>query len=140
MKNIDSDKIKKILVVQLGPFGDALLTTAYFEALRKKFPKSKIYYLIKEPFHKIIANHPLIDHIIRIPKKKGIRYFWERIKAIKKIRKNKFDIVIDQQNKPSTKQFVFFQKLNIKWVIKIPHLILFIILNQIETLKLVTAR
>lgn len=110
MKNIDKDKIKKILVIQLGPFGDVLLTTAYFETLKKEFQKAKIHYLVKEPFHKIIRNHPFIDKIIRIPKKTGTKYFFERLKKIKSIRKERYDVVIDQQNKPSTKQIVFFSK------------------------------
>jgi len=44
-KKIDLKTITKILVIQLKPFGDVLLTTAYFETLKKKLPQAKLYYL-----------------------------------------------------------------------------------------------
>jgi len=103
-KKIDTTKIKKILVIQLKPFGDVLLTTAYFETLKNKLPQAKLYYLVKEPFQEIVANHPFIDEIIAIKKEKGLKYAVERIKIIKKIRREKFDLVIDQQNMPSSQQ------------------------------------
>jgi len=99
------EKFKKILVIQLGPFGDGLLTTSYFELLKKRIPNVKIYYLIKEPYQKVVLNHPYIDNIIMIKRLKGLRYFLERIKTFRRIRREKFDLVIDQQNMPSSQQF-----------------------------------
>lgn len=108
MKSINYNSHYKILVIQLDPFGDVLLTTAYFEALKNKFPNSKLYYLVKEPYHKIILDHPHIEEIITTKNFTGLRYFIERIKLISKIRNEKFDLIIDQQNKPSTKQIILF--------------------------------
>ncbi|MGD8628897.1 MAG: glycosyltransferase family 9 protein [bacterium] len=96
--------IRKILVIQLGPFGDALLTTSYFEALRSTLPGARLHYLVKEPYDKIIRDHPAIDEIIVIPRRTGIGYAIERLKTVRRIRSRGFDLVIDQQNMPSSQQ------------------------------------
>jgi ADP-heptose:LPS heptosyltransferase len=107
--------IKKILVMQLGPFGDVLLTTSYFEHLKKRFPKAKIIYLTKKKYQIIVKDHPYIDNFILLEvSKRGLPYIIERIHTILKIRKERFDIIIDQQNKNSTKQFVLFSNAKIK--------------------------
>jgi ADP-heptose:LPS heptosyltransferase len=99
------DEIKNILVIQLGPFGDLLLTTSYFESLKKRFRNCKITYLTKRNYRVIVNDHPFIDHFLLVEKKGGLSYLLERIRMIFTIRKLKFDIVIDQQNKISSKQF-----------------------------------
>jgi ADP-heptose:LPS heptosyltransferase len=86
----------------LGPFGDALLTTSYFETLKRKFDGATIHYLIKEPYHKIIEGHPLIDDVILIRKANGLEYYLERIRTYRKVISGRFDLIIDQQNQPST--------------------------------------
>lgn len=105
---INFEDIQKILVIQFAPFGDVLLTTSYFETLKKKIPAAKIYYLVKSPYQKIVRNHPFIDEIMVIRRESGIKYFFERIRTILAVRKEKFDLVIDQQNKPSSQQIAMF--------------------------------
>jgi heptosyltransferase-2 len=99
---IDLSEINNVLVIQLQPFGDALLTTSYFQAIKKKIPNVQIHYLIKKKFQKAITNHPFIDNIIPIKISSGFGYYLERIKIIFRIRKEKYDLIIDQQNLPST--------------------------------------
>ena len=100
--------IKKILVIQLGPYGDALLTTSYFETLKRASRGAEIHYLIKEPYHKIIEGHPHIDDVIIIRRASGLEYSIERIRTYKRVMTGGFDLVIDQQNQPSTQSLTFF--------------------------------
>jgi len=95
-------QIRKVLIIQLGPIGDALLTTGYFKALKEYLPGIKLHYLIKQQYVKAIAHHPLIDKIIPIPKGRGLAYYKGRWKAIKEVRSEKYDLVIDQQNMPAS--------------------------------------
>lgn len=104
---VDLKNISKILVIRLGPFGDVLLTTSYFESLKKHFPHTELHYLMKEPYHKAVLHHPFIDRLITIPKSKGIAYYTQRVKTIKQLRKEKYDLVIDQQGKPSSQIFTW---------------------------------
>lgn len=99
--------IRKILVIQLGPFGDVLLTTSYFEALRRRLPAAQLWFLVKEPYDLAIRDHPLIDRIMVISRRTGLGYALERLRTVFRIRRERFDLVIDQQLKPSSQQLTF---------------------------------
>jgi ADP-heptose:LPS heptosyltransferase len=107
LKEDELGRIRKILVIQLGPFGDALLTTSYFETLKRRSPEAKLFYLIKEPYDIVIRDHPLIDGIMVIRRRQGLRYALERLRTVCAIRAEGFDLVIDQQNQPSSQQLTF---------------------------------
>lgn len=96
--------IRKALVIQLGPFGDGLLTTSYFETFKKHLPHTALYYLVKEPYDEIVREHPFIDRLMVVRLRRGLGYALERLRVIRMIRKEGFDLVIDQQNKPSSQQ------------------------------------
>jgi len=107
-KKPDPSSVKKILAIQLGPFGDVFLTTSYFEHLKKHFHKAQLSYMTKEKYKIIVENHPYIDDYILLHEEQGIDYYLERLRKIKEIRVENFDIVIDQQNKNSTRLFTLF--------------------------------
>jgi len=107
LKEDELSRLRKILVIQLGPFGDALLTTSYFETLKRRLPEAKLFYLVKEPYDSVIRDHPLIDAIMVIRKRQGLGYALERLRTLHAIRAEGFDLVIDQQNKPSSRQLTF---------------------------------
>lgn len=102
-------EIKKILIVQQKPFGDILLNTGYFKELRRNFPKCQIDYLIQRPFKTILDGNPHLDNLLLMDKpQKGWRYFIPYIKVIRQIRKEKYDLVIDQLRGTSSARIVFF--------------------------------
>lgn len=95
--------VRRILVIQLGPFGDGLLTTSYFASLKKAFPFAQLHYLIKEPYHRSVIRHPLVDKLVTIPRHNSFSGdFVERIKVLRTLRRERYDLVIDSQNKPSS--------------------------------------
>ncbi|MBS3741837.1 MAG: glycosyltransferase family 9 protein [Candidatus Cloacimonetes bacterium] len=112
-KKPDPSSVKKILVIQLGPFGDVFLTTSYFEHLKKHFHKAQLSYMTKKKYKIIVENHPYIDNYILLKEEQGMNYYLERLRKIKEIRAENFDIVIDQQNKNSTRLFTLFS--GAKW-------------------------
>jgi len=105
---MDLGDIKKVLVIQLGPFGDALLTTSYFDTLKRALGGAQLHYLIKEPYHKIVRRHPHIDNVIIMKKAHGLEFSIERIRTYARIIKGEFDLVIDQQNQQSTQALTLF--------------------------------
>lgn len=95
--------VRRILVIQLGPFGDGLLTTSYFASLKKAFPLAQLHYLIKEPYHRSAIRHPLVDKLITIPNHGSVAGdIVERMRTIRTLRREQYDLVIDSQNKPSS--------------------------------------
>ncbi len=101
-------KIKKILIIQQKPFGDILLNTGYFPALRKHFPDAQIDYLIQKPYITILEDNPYLDNLVLMDKAKGIERFISFIKTICIIRKAKYDLIIDQLRGTSSVRLVAF--------------------------------
>jgi lipopolysaccharide heptosyltransferase II len=87
-----------ILVIKVSSIGDVVLVTASLKALREKFPRAQIYCLVGGESRKVLQNCPYIDGIIiydPLHKDKG----WIRtVLYSHKLRKYRFDKVIDFQN------------------------------------------
>jgi lipopolysaccharide heptosyltransferase I len=84
-KNIDP---KRILIVKLSSIGDVVHTLPALSALRKQFPRSYIAWVVKKHVAGIIIGHPYLDKVI---------IYEDLIKAIREIRRLKFDLAIDFQ-------------------------------------------
>jgi len=113
------EQIWRILIIQYKPFGDVLLNTAYLPALRRKFPGAVIDFLVQRPYSTILEDNPYIDNLILMEKRKGRTpaYYYERIRTIIRVRKLKYDTVIDQIRGPGSAQITFFSgaKLRLGW-------------------------
>lgn len=87
-----------ILVIKISSIGDVVLVTASLKALREKFPKAKIYCLVGKESRKVLNNCPYVTGLIVYDlqsKDKGWAKFW---KFTQKLRKYKFDMIVDFQN------------------------------------------
>lgn len=91
----------KILVVQQKMIGDVLTSTILLEALREKYPKAELHYLVNSHTVPVLENNPFIDKLVlftpEVEKSK-----WEFFRFLKKIRKEKYDVVIDVYGKISS--------------------------------------
>ncbi len=96
MIEFQSEKIKKILILQYKPFGDVLLNTGYLPHLKEKFQNVEIDFLVRKPYDIVLRNNPNINEIIAFSNVTGPKYFLQRIELIKNIRKRKYDLIIDQ--------------------------------------------
>ena len=88
----------KILVIQQKMIGDVLTSTIICEALKQKYPESKIDYVINSHAKAVVLNHPVIDSLIEFKPiyRKSKREFYH---FLLNIRKNKYDLVIDAYGK-----------------------------------------
>ena len=98
--------IKKILIIQFRPFGDVLLATSYLQALKNRFPAAAIDFLVKKPFQEVLAGHPCLSHVEAFEQKRGFGYLFGRIGLFLKIRRRRYDLVIDQQHGTGSGQVV----------------------------------
>jgi len=87
-----------ILVIKMSALGDVILTTAALKAIRKKFNKAKIYCLVSKESRELLQRCPYIDEMIVIDLKHSYKSLFRVIKFSKKLRKYKFDKIIDFQN------------------------------------------
>ena len=81
-------EFKRILIVKLSSIGDVVHALPTLSALRKKFPKSYIAWVVKKQIADIIIGHPYLDEVIT---------YEGPSKTAKKLRSLKFDLAIDLQ-------------------------------------------
>ena len=88
----------KILLINIKYLGDLIVSTPGLNALRKAKPEAEIVFLLRKGFEDVLQNNPNINKIISFdPSLKGNSGFKKiaaGIKFIKKIRDEKFDVVI----------------------------------------------
>jgi heptosyltransferase II len=97
----------KILVIQKKKIGDVLTSTIILEALREEYPKSELHYLVYESCDAVAKGSPFIDKLVVLDEKsrKGKRAF---VRFLFKIRREKYDIVIDAYGKPNSVVIAWF--------------------------------
>lgn len=105
----------KILVIQFRPAGDVLLLTPVVELLKEKIPDAEIYFLVNEKESRLIEHFPLIDRIIPVKSvpRRGLnfpRYIAATVRLMRKVRRERFDIVIDFIGNPRSAQITFLSR------------------------------
>jgi ADP-heptose:LPS heptosyltransferase len=95
-ESVDLGRIKKILVVrQDDRIGNLILTTPLLSALKRFFPQAQVWYLASQTFHTLFSRSNLVDEILVAKKKQYIFHPLSLLLFIRKIRKQRFDLVID---------------------------------------------
>ena len=95
-EDVDLRQINKILVVrQDDRIGNLILTTPLLSALRKYFPQAEVWYVASKTFHTLFAKSRLVDEILVAKKKQYIFHPLSLLFFVRRIRKQKFDLVFD---------------------------------------------
>ncbi len=93
--------IKKILVIRVEHIGDVLLTTPTFRALKERFPDAEIDVLVRSFSKEVLDGnkdaHPIVLNTPWLAKNGS---WTEMFKIIPKLRKEKYDIIIDMHDDP----------------------------------------
>lgn len=98
---IGREKIKKILLIKPRGIGDIILSTIVLENLKSVFPHSKIHYLTETFARRAVENNPFVSKIITFNKKDFV------LSIIKKVRREKYDLIFDLWSNPKTAQVTF---------------------------------
>ncbi len=98
-----SGSFKNILITKPSSLGDIVLALPALRALRMSFPEAKISWLIRPEFAELIENHPHLNEIITFDRKLLGKAWFHRgafgalMSLIRKLRRNKFDVIFDFQ-------------------------------------------
>ncbi|MGB7062915.1 MAG: glycosyltransferase family 9 protein [Candidatus Zixiibacteriota bacterium] len=94
--DVDLAQINRILVIrQDDRIGNLILTTPLLSALRRFFPRAKVWYLASKTFHTLFSNSNLVDRILVAKKKQYIFHPLSLVLFIRRVRKQKFNLTID---------------------------------------------
>lgn len=91
-----------ILVVRLSALGDVLLATPAIRALARRYPSSRINWLVEEAYVPLLAQNP---YARAIPyRKKGEHAGIRGLIALRRaLMAEGYDLIVDLQNKPKTR-------------------------------------
>ena len=67
---------KNILLIKMSSLGDILHTLPFAAALRKRYPKAKITWLVHPQFAGFVPDPPVIDEVIYFDKVKFKKLGW----------------------------------------------------------------
>jgi len=98
---INKTEIKKILIIKPRGIGDIILSTIVLDNLSSCFPAAEIHYLVEEFAKQSVEDNPLIKKIHTMQKTE-FAYFVAR-----RIRKEKYDLIIDLWSNPRSAQITF---------------------------------
>ncbi len=94
---LDKAQIRRILVIKPRAIGDVLLSTAVLPNLRNEFPEARIDFLVESFAASVLEGNPHIDNIVTYDTR-----IESSLSIIMKVRKNKYDMVIDLFGNPRT--------------------------------------
>ncbi len=99
--SIDTQRIKKILIIKPSAFGDIVHTLPFLNAVKARYPHAQIDWVVAHGLHTFLEGHPMLDRlwIIRKDQWKKLKYWKNTIKEIcglaKGLKSEKYDVAID---------------------------------------------
>lgn len=88
----------KVLIIQQKMIGDVLTSSLLFEALRKKYPKAELHYLIKKNTVPVVASNPYIDTLI-IDREDSAGNKLALLPFIARLKREHYNVVVDVYSK-----------------------------------------
>jgi heptosyltransferase-1 len=90
---------KDVLFIRLRLLGDIIFTIPAIEIFKRRWPLTRVHYVVEERFREIAAIIPGIDNIITVPAKLGWKDIWNFHRKIKSLG---IQTVIDFHSGPSS--------------------------------------
>jgi len=112
--------MQKILVIQNKRIGDVLIASVLANNLKTIFPNSHITYFVYDYTAGVLDQNPNIDRII-IANDKELKKPFVLLKAIRQIRKERYDIILDPYAKFQSRMMCLFSKAPIRAGFKRAH-------------------
>jgi heptosyltransferase-1 len=108
---IDPSSLRKILLVRLRRIGDVVMTTPAVAALKAGVPSASLTYLIEKPYSRLVEGNPSLEKVLAIEQnQKGADF----LGLIRKIRREKYDAVLDFHGGPRAWYLTAFSAARIK--------------------------
>lgn len=99
---LNPSQIKKILIIKPRGIGDVVLSTILLDNLKAHFREAKIDYLTERFAKSVVENLTDVDKVLTMEKNEF------SLKVALRIKKEKYDLIIDSWCNPRTAQITFF--------------------------------
>jgi lipopolysaccharide heptosyltransferase III len=104
LPTVDFSTLSRVLVVHLRHYGDVLLMSPVFSALKKHAPHIDVDALIYDHTVDMLSFHPAVAEIHRVSKRKNLSFaarLGSELRLVQKLRSRRYDMVISLGNHPS---------------------------------------
>ena len=108
--NLKNKIIKKILIIKWGGMGDIILSTGAMQDIYEAFPNSKIHLNTLPQWKSLFKDDPRFDKIWGTKKSQKIGFLKHLYEWIKKIKYEKYDLIIDLQTNDRTRIYLTILK------------------------------
>jgi ADP-heptose:LPS heptosyltransferase len=92
---LDTENVRRLLVIKLRAIGDVLLSTIVTKNLRNFFPKSEIHFLTELPSVDVLKGNEFIDAAVVYDRRS-----MSGVDLIRRVRQNGYDLVLDLFGNP----------------------------------------
>jgi heptosyltransferase-2 len=92
--------LRRVLVIRFGAMGDVVLASPLIRGLSRAGKGVQIDFLVKEPYIPLVAGDPRIHRILSFPQCGGLDALRNAVRAV---RANRYDAVVDLQNSPRSR-------------------------------------
>lgn len=109
---------RRVLIIKHGAFGDMILATGPFRAIRTQFPDAHMTLITTAPFVSLATHMGIFDDIITDIRPKGLTGLIHRLKMGLQLRGLDFDWVFDLQHSSRTATYFHmmrWQHPSLKW-------------------------
>ena len=109
----------KILIVKTSAIGDVTHTLPALNALRKRFPRARISWLVEEPSAEIVRGHRALDRVLVCRRKQwvkaltgkdALRAISDFFKFVEMLRADEYDLIVDFQGLLKSAIWVFLAR------------------------------
>ena len=110
--DLKSRDFARILLIKLSAVGDVVHTIPLLNALRQRYPKARIDWLVAPGIAELLSANPAIDNVIEFAREEWsepwrLRPFASAAKLIAQLRATQYDLVLDLQGQLRSGVFAF---------------------------------
>ncbi|MBI4388202.1 MAG: glycosyltransferase family 9 protein, partial [Candidatus Omnitrophica bacterium] len=91
---INTEKLKRILLVRTDRMGDVVLTTPVFSAIKKKYSFAYLAVLVSKENVDLVRGNPYLDEVIAYDKFGSEKSWWGAYTFIRRLELKRFDAAI----------------------------------------------
>lgn len=95
MAEIELTPTARVLLIRLSAIGDCLLTTPVAEALKGRYPQSRLTWVVEDRCRPMIEGNPFVDEILVWHKRAGA--VGSSLTLLREVRRRRFEAVLDLQ-------------------------------------------
>ena len=91
------DAPRRIAIVMLSALGDAVHALPVVNALKRKWPRAELTWVIQPVPHQLVRHQPAVDHFIVFQRRRGVRGAKAFLELRRQARGRRFDLLLDLQ-------------------------------------------